>query len=169
MPLDKTQQRFLELAVIHLKTYDEIAKELNVDRKQLSQWWDGFKVERLEMAKRRDLWKRKCKNVDYHTFAARYDVLISDSKCTYCGINEKEIEELILRAGVTTKRLVTRGRHLEIERVMPNEEYDHLDNLALCCYWCNNAKSDEFTADEFLPIGKLIGEIWQKRLARVRE
>ena len=38
------------------------------------------------------------------------------------------------------------------------------DNCVLACYWCNNAKTDAFTADEFKPIGKEIGKTIQKIL-----
>jgi 5-methylcytosine-specific restriction endonuclease McrA len=56
---------------------------------------------------------------------------------------------------------------LELERKKPNESYDNTDNLVLCCYWCNNAKTDEFTEEEFKEIGKVIGKIWQTRLQRI--
>lgn len=35
----------------------------------------------------------------------------------------------------------------------------------MACYWCNNAKTDEFTAEEFKEIGKEIRKIWDVRLA----
>ena len=38
------------------------------------------------------------------------------------------------------------------------------DNCVLACHWCNNAKTDAFTADEFKPIGKEIGTTIQKIL-----
>jgi hypothetical protein len=37
-------------------------------------------------------------------------------------------------------------------------------NLALCCYWCNNAKSDEFSAEEFQPVAEALGQVWRQRL-----
>lgn len=33
----------------------------------------------------------------------------------------------------------------------------------MACYWCNNAKTDEFSAEEFAPVGKEIGEIFKNR------
>ena len=54
---------------------------------------------------------------------------------------------------------------LEIDRKRPNEEYT-TDNSVLCCYWCNNAKTDEFCATEFKAIGEEIGKIWRKRLSK---
>jgi hypothetical protein len=34
----------------------------------------------------------------------------------------------------------------------------------MSCYWCNNAKTDEFDDIEFKPIGELIGKTLRKRL-----
>jgi 5-methylcytosine-specific restriction endonuclease McrA len=86
-----------------------------------------------------------------------------DRECNFCSIKESEIDKLILSKKINTKRLGTRGKKMEIERLKPNEGYVK-DNIALCCYWCNNAKTDEFTAEEFRPIGKLIGQTLKNRL-----
>ena len=37
---------------------------------------------------------------------------------------------------------------MEIDRIKANHEYLK-DNVVLACYWCNNAKSDEFSEPEF--------------------
>jgi len=34
----------------------------------------------------------------------------------------------------------------------------------MSCYWCNNAKTDEFFVDEFKEIARGINYAWQKRL-----
>jgi len=34
----------------------------------------------------------------------------------------------------------------------------------MVCYWCNNAKTDEFTEEEFSKIGREIRNIWDDRL-----
>lgn len=36
----------------------------------------------------------------------------------------------------------------------------------MSCYWCNNAKTDEFTFEEFEEIGKSFGLVWNKRLKK---
>jgi len=51
----------------------------------------------------------------------------------------------------------TRGHHLELERMCANGLYSP-ENCVLACYPCNNAKSDVFTYEEFLKIGKAIHE-----------
>jgi hypothetical protein len=71
---------------------------------------------------------------------------------------------LKLAEPLNNKRSKTRGKTLELDRKIPNESYNNIENLALCCYWCNNAKTDTFTHEEFLIIGKSIGTIWQQRL-----
>lgn len=88
-----------------------------------------------------------------------------DRECNYCGIKESEIEQLIKRNLITTKRLSTRGIKMEIDRLEANKGYIK-DNIVTACYWCNNAKTDEFTADEFEPIGLLIGHALKKRLMK---
>lgn len=86
-----------------------------------------------------------------------------ERKCFYCKITETEIQSLFEAGKLSTKRLSTRGFKMEIDRLSPNKGYVQ-GNIALCCYWCNNAKTDEFTAEEFEPIGKLIGQTLKNRL-----
>ena len=88
-----------------------------------------------------------------------------DRECHFCNIKESEIDKLILSQKINTKRLGTRGKKMEIERLKPIEGYVK-GNIALCCYWCNNAKTDEFSAKEFKPIGKLIGQTLKNRLTK---
>ena len=44
------QHLFLELAVIKQLSYDEISKELSLDRKILTSWWDTLKEEREKLS-----------------------------------------------------------------------------------------------------------------------
>ena len=85
--------------------------------------------------------------------------------CHYCGISEKQIQQLIDKDEIKTKRLATRGRTMEIDRIRPNDDYDDA-NIVFCCYWCNNAKTDEFTEPEFLLVREQITQIWNNRLAK---
>jgi hypothetical protein len=128
----------------------------------------------IEIAEER---KRRLKNLYYGRKANKeitvpFDKLYAwyesqEQKCCYCGITEAEIARLIDGGLLTTKRLSKRGRHLEIERKDPNVCYDNFNNLSLACYWCNNAKTDTFTAEEFKSIGKAISQIWKDRLKEV--
>ena len=62
----------------------------------------------------------------------------------------------------SSKRKSTRGKSLEIERI-EDKEYSE-NNCELSCYWCNNAKSDVFTYEEFKNIGKSIGEVIRNKI-----
>jgi len=70
---------------------------------------------------------------------------------------------LVEKGQLNTKRLLTRGSYMEVVRIELNKGYEE-GNLVLSCYWCNNAKTDEFTATEFKPIGELIGQTLKARL-----
>ncbi|MEZ5004207.1 MAG: hypothetical protein R2730_14340 [Chitinophagales bacterium] len=87
--------------------------------------------------------------------------LISKESCHYCGITEKKIDILSGKQRLYKKNL--RGWNLEVDRLNSNFEYV-FENCVMACYWCINAKTDEFTEDEFKLIGKTIGEIWERRL-----
>lgn len=83
-------------------------------------------------------------------------------RCYYCGTSSKQSARLFELQDGKTKYQATRGgrrgRRLELDRRDPAKDYDDLDNLAWCCYWCNNAKSNLFTETEFMPVGKAIGQ-----------
>lgn len=81
--------------------------------------------------------------------------------CKYCGISEKQINSGALE--IQTKRFYSRGKTMEIDKKDAFGEYTK-DNIILSCYWCNNAKTDEFTLDEFQPIAKGINCVWNNRL-----
>jgi hypothetical protein len=92
---------------------------------------------------------------------AKFQELIASEKCEYCDITIPEIEALADKEMLFKKNL--RGWSLEIDRKNSNHEY-RPDNCIMACYWCNNAKTDEFTHEEFIEIGKAIKVVWEKRL-----
>ena len=75
--------------------------------------------------------------------------------------HNKKIEELAQKGKLYKKN--ERGWNMEIDRKKPNLEYT-TDNCVAACYWCNNAKTDEFDDEEFEPIGEQIGNALLKRL-----
>ena len=158
--MTKAQEEFLKLAVIKKRRYDEIAKELSLDRKVFAPWWDELKVERIRLTEIRNKWQAKCPDVDFITFKDWYEKI--DKKCFYCHITENEIQRLWKKYPKLTKR--NRGKKLEIERLKPNIPYNITSNLVFSCYWCNNAKTDTFSQSEFIEIGKVIKNIWMNRL-----
>lgn len=161
--LSKDERRFLELAIHEQMKYADIEKEMGVEGSQLSIWWKDLEADREELSAIRKLWSKKCNAVDFWDFHKWY--CSADRECHYCGITEDQIFELDFLNRLYTKRLTTRGRTLEIERVEPNKPYDVVKNLTLACYWCNNAKSDEFSEKEFKPIAQAIRQVWDKRLS----
>ncbi|MEI6766889.1 MAG: DUF4332 domain-containing protein [Bacteroidota bacterium] len=89
-------------------------------------------------------------------------------RCHYCTISESQIKHLIEHGEIITKRIYSRGRTMEVDRTDPNGKYEQL-NTELCCYWCNNAKTDEFNEDEFRPVGEAIKKIWENRLKLITD
>jgi hypothetical protein len=93
-----------------------------------------------------------------------FDELLKANECGYCHIT---IEEVIRLADIKQLHKKNyRGWSLEIDRLDSNLEYTK-ENCVMACYWCNNAKTDEFTKDEFLQIGEVIHKIWNERLNMV--
>ena len=107
--------------------------------------------------------KKDLKKIDINVFVDWYNK--SNGCCTYCGLTEKETLIFFNRYPETT-RGGKRGKRLEIDRKDPKlEDYGQdIENLALACYWCNNAKTNYFTFDEFKKIGKKIKEVQQLRI-----
>jgi hypothetical protein len=80
----------------------------------------------------------------------------------YCGTTDEKSFELyeLQRTGIrpNATRAGKRSRRLELNRKDPFLSYDRFDNLAWCCYWCNNAKLIFFTEAEFSSIALAIGK-----------
>jgi 5-methylcytosine-specific restriction endonuclease McrA len=79
-------------------------------------------------------------------------------RCHYCGIDKKDFPKI----WGTFYGGIKRGQTLEIDH-KDNKKGNDLTNLVLACALCNMAKSDKFTYDEFLKVGKVIEEIWRNR------
>jgi hypothetical protein len=55
---------------------------------------------------------------------------------------------------------------LEVDQKNPNGGYVE-GNIVWACSWCNNAKTDTFTKDEFKYIACGINITWNKRLQQI--
>lgn len=163
--MDDVEREFVKLYAIEAKTFPEIERALGCDRKRVQDLFDSSKSERDDIAKLKALYSRKQyqQRVSFQKFLEYYNGL--ERVCFYCSITEAEIKQLSERRKIYTKRSKNRGKSLELERIEPNESYDNLENLRLACFWCNNAKSDEFTAEEFRPIANKIGDALRARLS----
>ena len=158
------QKEFLHLCIVEQTPYKTIAEKLNVPKTTLTTWYEELKDERLKIAEIRNLWTRKKIKLPFSDFYRWH--LSHEKKCIYCEITEQEIKQLLESGQLTTKRIATRGRKLELDRKQPDLLYDNFDNLAFACYWCNNAKTDTFTEEEFKQVGQVFKNIWKKRLSK---
>ncbi len=160
--LSKQQQDFFNTVYIQLNTYQKAAELLNVDNKTISQLNISLEHIWRPITKVRDKWKLKEIGGNFWDFYNWY--LTAEKKCHYCGITEEDLNELH-KIGINNKR-ITRGRTLEIDRKIADEKYSKIENLTYSCYWCNNAKTDTFSEEEFKIIGKAIGIVWNQRLGK---
>ncbi len=93
----------------------------------------------------------------------KFESMTKVEKCVYCGITIPLVTELANQQKLFKKNY--RGWSLEIDRIDSNLEYTP-DNCVMACYWCNNAKTDEFTHEEFKEIGKTFRVTWENRLGK---
>ena len=92
-----------------------------------------------------------------------FEKLMTSTQCYHCEISIDEIHELREKGKLRKKN--GEGWTLNIDRLKPNFQYS-ANNCVLSCYWCNNAKTDEFSAEEFKSIGREIRKIFECRLSK---
>ena len=119
---------------------------------------------RNELKPLKDKYKEKFENI--FPLKEFENMTKNKTTCSYCGISLDQIKALGENKKLNNKRSDTRGYTLEIDRMLPNLEYSK-ENCCMACYWCNNAKTDEFSPEEFKPIARGINKIWNKRLETI--
>jgi len=86
----------------------------------------------------------------------------TEKKCHYCGLKENESQEIVMTGLLKSnrfpqngqmKRGQARGVWLEVDRPEPKDDYK-LYNVVLCCYFCNNDKSDVFNENQYRAFSK---------------
>ena len=97
-----------------------------------------------------------------------FEELLKEERCAYCETTLEEFAQLRQNKQLYKKQLTRGWDSLEIDRKSPNLEYTK-DNTVMCCYWCNNAKTDEYVADEFKIIAKGIRKVWLDRLNKLNK
>jgi len=108
--------------------------------------------------------KKDFKKIGFDVFNSWYSM--QEKCCAYCGLTALESLQLYFRFPEST-RGGKRGKRLELDRRDSSiKDYSKLENLILACYWCNNAKTNYFTYDEFMIIGKAIKNIQKSRLIK---
>jgi hypothetical protein len=95
--------------------------------------------------------------VDFTDFREWYFENIRDRQCYYCGLTERESQQIIHDGLLTSKRFpfggmfsqgVNRGYWLEVDKKNPIGQYSR-ENCVPSCYFCNNDKSDVFTDEQY--------------------
>ncbi|QKF77345.1 hypothetical protein [Arcobacter defluvii] len=136
--------------------------------------WDEEIIEQINATN--VVYNRICNRNEEVNKKAIEDLLNQNPKqCYYCGIDMKTINELnnasILNSSLSwhhskglTKR--TTRMTLEVEQLNPNGGYVK-GNIVWACSWCNNAKTDTFTEDEFKNIACGINIAWNDRLQQI--
>lgn len=93
--------------------------------------------------------------------------------CYYCGLEIETQIKLIEKGKLKSNRFFkhkfkttsgkdkfgTRGKSFEVDRKKPKGPYSK-DNCVLCCYFCNNDKSDVFVSEDYI---KFIGGNMQNK------
>ncbi|MDD5669942.1 MAG: hypothetical protein PHE58_07950 [Candidatus Omnitrophica bacterium] len=151
-------------------TYAKIAERLKLDINAVSVQINELMSKQKEEIKRiknvkqlyRNKKKEKSQDFEFNSFKEFYGwyegtYREQKGKCYYCETSEEDVAKLVEDR---SKRSPNRGRHLEVERkdsTLGKDKYNP-NNCVLCCYICNNAKSDIFSPEEFKLIQEAIKE-----------
>ena len=85
-------------------------------------------------------------NISKNDFIKWYDN--QKKKCIYCGLTKEQLNR-------STDKVICGYDNLSIDRKDSNRGYE-LDNIVLACMRCNIIKSNFFTYEEMLKLGKII-------------
>lgn len=154
-----------KLEVIHQFTseYYQMERNHKINGMDLDAIYKEIKRKMNEDIIKSENWSKAYYNQVFNKLLkpADYKKIINSTTCFYCDITIEEINALANAERLYKKN--ERGWKMEIDRKEPNLEY-FTTNCVPACYWCNNAKTDEFNAEEFKPIGELIGNTLRGRL-----
>lgn len=156
---------YKELSEDERKTLQQLTEQRQENN--LIEWIDRT-IKNLSSKQKQDF----CKTWKENRFSLKLwyiqNFIKQDGCCKYCKVPQKFIRDIYSRQngwreGKKTQdnKKGTRGWSLEIDRKKPKNKYSE-ENCVLACYPCNNAKSDVFTAEEFIIIGAVIGALKKK-------
>lgn len=145
---------FYNLSLEHREVQKDYGKKYRLlpkHKKEKHEYWQKysllprriFSILRTSAHKRNNLF-----SITEEVFTKWYEKQIK--KCVYCNRTAEESKDFTYR-------------RLSIDRKDNNKGYE-LNNLVLACYRCNVIKSNIFTYDEMLEIGKLLKKIFKKRV-----
>jgi hypothetical protein len=118
----------------------------------------GYKIKTKEQLRNLFNAKKRAELIGFDDFDDFYNWYNEQPKiCTYCQMNEIELQEIVITSRLSSKRFPSngeigqgknRGIWLEIDRMNPIGLYSR-ENCVLACYFCNNDKSDVFSYDQY--------------------
>lgn len=151
-----------ELVRIYSTEYWQQPLEYKINGRAITEIYNSItRLENLNADQLRRLEKEYIESFQTIFPESEFERLLSGNSCHYCEISVAEIVALSEKKLLYKKSF--RGWSLEIDRLNSNYEYTPA-NCVMACYWCNNAKTDEFTESEFIPVGKIINSLWKNRL-----
>jgi hypothetical protein len=105
---------------------------------------ENFKTFYLDIKNQYDAQYKSLLQSDLPWIKDNFYIKPDDCICYYCGVNEKILIELYNDKKYTCKTKRNRGAWFELDRrdsSIENNVYSK-ENMVLCCYFCNNHKSD---------------------------
>lgn len=111
---------------------------------------ENFRTFFLDIKEQYDTQSKLLLQMDLPWIKNNSHVKPNDCVCFYCGINEQILGELYNDESYTCKTKRNRGAWFELDRKdssIENNVYSK-DNMVLCCYFCNNHKSDVITSHD---------------------
>lgn len=116
---------------------------LHKTESQLLRWYNGkFRENKIGFS-------------SYKEFISWYES--TEKTCHYCGLTEIQSQQIVRQNKLCSKRFPQNGLHgrgtsrgmwMEIDRYDPRGKYE-IGNVVMCCYFCNNDKSDVFHGDAY--------------------
>lgn len=147
--IDQYKKWTLGMARTKYKSLDEFyQKELEISQEKLNQLRTDFKrfndlYSKYFSKQRKGLFENPKKFLEW------YD--IQGESCNYCGITQSELHRIVKsRNGTLTLNQKTKRSKgtLEIEKLNPSLGYTY-NNSVLSCPFCNNAKSNLISEDDW--------------------
>lgn len=135
-------EKYAEMGRIWTKNNPERRKEIRCR-------WQNSPKGYYQALKKRGVENVKISKVDFIEW-----YLKQEKKCFYCKLPEELIEKFV-------GNKMSKSRRLSIDRINPKGVYE-IDNIVLACGICNMVKSDIFTKEEMLEVGKIINIKWNK-------
>lgn len=168
-----TENEFYKKKIFYSESIIKIKKEFKNQKEEIKLWYRSSSYIVLQDIKNKlnsklNQLKESEEIVINVTNDLLYEMTIwylnAPKVCRYCKIPETELLNLHKQPGHINKRWPSRGSALEIDRMQSDLPYTVIENLTLACYWCNNGKTDTFTFEESINVGKEIQKIWERRL-----